>query len=107
MGEAPMYYVQNSHPAIISRETFHMAQVEIARRKALQPSVEKKASTAVGKYSRYALSEVLVCGECGSRYKSDFSQRKLRHIHPSSFFPETTWAWKMKFYWSVEDIQCS
>ena len=69
MGEAPMYYVQNSHPAIISRETFHMAQVEIARRKALQPSVEKKASTAVGKYSRYALSEVLVCGECGSRYK--------------------------------------
>ena len=53
MGEAPMYYVQNSHPAIISRETFQMAQVEIARRKALQPSVEKKASTAVGKPRRW------------------------------------------------------
>mgnify|MGYP005769544449 FL=1 len=69
MGEAPMYYVQNSHPAIISRETYHMTQAEIARRKALTPSSEKKATTYTGKYSKYALSEVLICGECGSRYK--------------------------------------
>ena len=69
MGEAPMYYVQNSHPAIISRETYHMTQAEIARRKALTPSSEKKATTYTGKYSKYALSEVLICGECGSRDK--------------------------------------
>lgn len=69
MGEAPMYYVQNSHPAIISRETYHMAQAEIARRKTLSPASEKKAVTVAGKYSKYALSEVLVCGECGSRYR--------------------------------------
>ena len=69
MGEAPMYYVQNSHPAIISRETYHMTQAEIARRKTLAPASEKKAVTVAGKYSRYALSEVLVCGECGSRYR--------------------------------------
>ena len=69
MGEAPMYYVQNSHPAIISRETYHMTQAEIARRKTLAPASEKKAETVAGKYSKYALSEVLVCGECGSRYR--------------------------------------
>lgn len=69
MGEAPMYYVQNSHPAIISRETYHMTQAEIARRKTLAPASEKKAVTVAGKYSKYALSEVLVCGECGSRYR--------------------------------------
>lgn len=69
MGEAPMYYVQNSHPAIISRETYHMTQAEIARRKTLAPASENKAVTVAGKYSKYALSEVLVCGECGSRYR--------------------------------------
>lgn len=69
MGEAPMYYVQNSHPAIISREIYHMTQAEIARRKTLAPASEKKAVTVAGKYSKYALSEVLVCGECGSRYR--------------------------------------
>ena len=69
MGEAPMYYVQNSHPAIISRETYHMTQAEIARRKTLAPASEKKAVTVAGKYSKYALSEVLMCGECGSRYR--------------------------------------
>lgn len=69
MGEAPMYYVQNSHPAIISRETYHMTQAEIARRKTLAPASEKKAVTVAGKYSKFALSEVLVCGECGSRYR--------------------------------------
>lgn len=69
MGEAPMYYVQNSHPAIISRETYHITQAEIARRKTLAPASENKAVTVAGKYSKYALSEVLVCGECGSRYR--------------------------------------
>lgn len=69
MGEAPMYYVQNSHPAIISRETYHITQAEIARRKTLAPASENKAVTVAGKYSKYALSELLVCGECGSRYR--------------------------------------
>ncbi len=67
-GEAPMYYVQNSHPAIVSRETFHKAQEELLRRKTRTPQ-STKAVTASGKYSRYALTDVLICGECGSRYK--------------------------------------
>ena len=46
-----------------------MSQAESERRKALTPSSEKKATTYTGKYSKYALSEVLICGECGSRYK--------------------------------------
>lgn len=68
-GEAPMYYVQNSHPAIISRETYNRVQEELAKRKAKTPQSEKTAITAVGKYSKYALTDVLICGECGTRYK--------------------------------------
>ncbi len=67
-GEAPMYYVQNSHPAIISREIYNKVQEEKARRNAKTP-MSSKAITAVGKYSKYALTDVLICGECGTRYK--------------------------------------
>lgn len=68
-GEAPMYIVENNHEAIISREVFNRVQEELVRRKTIVPQFEKKALTASGKYSRYALTDVLMCGECGSRYK--------------------------------------
>ena len=68
-GEAPMYYVQNSHPAIIDRVTFNNVQEELARRRAKSPASTKSSITATGKYSRYALTDVLICGECGTRYR--------------------------------------
>ena len=68
-GEAPMYIVENSHAAIISRETYNRAQEELSRRKAKAPQSRKTAITASGKYSKYALTDVLICGECGSRYR--------------------------------------
>ena len=68
-GEAPMYIVENNHPAIISREVFNRAQEELIRRQALQAKSDKTSITATGKYSKYALTEVLQCAECGSRYR--------------------------------------
>lgn len=67
-GEAPMYYVHNNHDPIISRETFNKAQEELLRRNALKPATSSTV-TAQGRYSRYSLSEILHCDECGSRYK--------------------------------------
>ena len=64
-----MYYVQNNHPAIISREKFNKVQEELTRRKNKAPQSAKTAITSTGKYSKYALTEVLVCGECGSRFR--------------------------------------
>ena len=32
-GETPQYYVENSHPAIVSAEVFELTQVELARRR--------------------------------------------------------------------------
>ena len=68
-GEAPMYIVENNHPAIISREVFNRTQEGLSRRNALQLQSDKTAVTANGHYSKYALTEVLHCAECGSRYK--------------------------------------
>ena len=68
-GEAPMWLVENSHPAIIPREIFNKTQEELSRRRAITPVSQKTSLTATGKYSRYALKDVLICGECGTRYR--------------------------------------
>lgn len=68
-GEAPMWLVENSHPAIISREMFNKVQEEISRRKTVSPVSKKTSLTATGKYSKYALKDVLRCGECGTKYR--------------------------------------
>ena len=44
-GEAPMYYVQNNHPAIIDRVTFNKVQEELARRKTKTPGSAKSSIT--------------------------------------------------------------
>ena len=68
-GQLPKYYVHNCHPAIIDRTTFQKVQEEIARRSS-KKKTSAKAKTELGKYSgKYALSELLVCGECGSPYR--------------------------------------
>lgn len=68
-GEAPMYYVHNNHEAIVTREQFNRVQEELLRRNTIVPKNASKAISAQGRYSRYALTEIMHCDECGSRYK--------------------------------------
>lgn len=69
-GERAMYYVENNHPAIISREMFDQVRKEMTRRSSKRKVLQKSGKTELGKYSgKYALTELLVCGECGSPYK--------------------------------------
>lgn len=69
-GQLPMYLVTNNHQGIIDRQTFDAVQVEMARRGACKSPSRKNAPTGLSAYkSRYALSERLVCGECGTLYR--------------------------------------
>lgn len=69
-GELPMYLVKNHHEPIISRADFNRAQEEMARRSAKRSIADKLTKTEQGKYSaKYALSELLICGECGTHYR--------------------------------------
>ena len=69
-GERAKYYVENNHPAIIDRATFGKVQEEIARRSGLRKVKQVGTKTELGKYSsKYALTEQLVCGECGTPYR--------------------------------------
>ena len=69
-GERGQSYVENNHPAIIPRELFYRVQEEMTRRASKRKVMQKTGKTELGKYSaKYALSELLVCGECGTPYK--------------------------------------
>ena len=68
-GEAPMYYVKDNHVGIIDRETFNRTQEEIARRLNVRPSTDKLSVTGQGKYSRYALTDIFRCAECGTKFR--------------------------------------
>ena len=68
-GQLPMYLIENHHEGIVSREKFDAVQAEMARRNAAK-SPSKNAVTGMASYaSKYALSERLVCGECGTLYR--------------------------------------
>ena len=68
-GERTKYLVSNNHPAIVDRDLFNAVQAELARRSSKRRTSDKTL-TSLGKYSgKYALSELLICAECGSPYK--------------------------------------
>ena len=69
-GERPKYYVENNHPAIIDATTFARVQEEVARRSTKRQSYRKGQGEIKMRYSaKYALTQVMVCGECKSPYR--------------------------------------
>lgn len=69
-GERPQYYIENNHPAIIDSATFGRVQEELARRAGKRKVKQVGTKTEQGKYcGKYALTELLICGECGTPYR--------------------------------------
>ena len=85
-GEAPKYYVENSHEGIISRETHDLVQNEMNRRS------EKGSGHSCGDI----LSGHLICGDCGYAYG-----RKL--WHSTSKYRRVVWQCNRKF---VNEERC-
>lgn len=69
--KSPMYYAENTHPAIIDEETFELAKEEMERRQ----NDKQKAVGRTRYSSKYPFSGILVCGNCGSRLR-----RHLRKV---------------------------
>ena len=68
-GERPMYLVTDHHVPIVDRDTYNRVQQELARRSSKR-KVSDKTTTEQGKYSsKYALTELLICGHCGTPYR--------------------------------------
>lgn len=64
-GELPMYYAEDTHEAVIDKDTFNQVQIELKKRAAKY--------TPVPPYrNKYLFTGLLHCGFCGKRF-----QRKL------------------------------
>ena len=75
VGQMAQYYMPDHHEAIVSREQYNAVKTEMARRGALR-TPSKQAVTGRSCYtSKYALSDRLFCGECGTLYR-----RKTRNV---------------------------
>ena len=80
-GERPMYLITDHHAPIIDRDTYDRVQQELARRSSKR-KISDKTITEQGKYSsKYALSELLICGNCGTPYRrTTWSARGKKQI---------------------------
>lgn len=61
-GQLPQYYIENSHPAIITREEFEKAQLLL-----------QKKAPKLSERQEYPLSKKLFCSLCGSVFKKQHS----------------------------------
>ena len=71
-GEIPQYYVENSHPAIITPEEFDMVQEEFLKR---ENAGKQYSSTSI-------FASKMICGDCGSYFgaKVWHSNSKYRRV---------------------------
>lgn len=69
-GIVPQYYVEDDHEPIIPKELFYRVQEEMARRASMCKSAVTRKKNQKSKYSStYALTGMLICGECGQQYR--------------------------------------
>lgn len=81
-GDAPMYYVKDSHPSIISREDFEKVQELMTTRAKSKGNIEGNREKYL---NRYAFTGTIICGHCGCTFK--------RHIDNSGTVAEAAcWA---------------
>lgn len=65
-GHLPQYYVENNHDAIIPKELFLQAHEELHRRNNIYTGEDKNKRIYS---SKYALSSITFCGDCGDIYR--------------------------------------
>jgi DNA invertase Pin-like site-specific DNA recombinase len=79
-GEVPSYWVENSHPAIVSVEVWEMVQAEIARRESLGTRHSGK----------HAFSGKIFCAQCGGHFGS-------KRWHSTSQYSRQVWQCNNKY----------
>ena len=69
-GIVPQYYVEDDHEPIIPKELFYRVQEELARRAAMNKAAVTRKKNQKSKFSsEYALTGLLLCGDCGQEYR--------------------------------------
>ncbi len=81
-GDVPQYYVENSHPAIIDKETWEAVQLEMERRReyGYQHGIDKVDHTN----NKNPFSGRVICGNCGKAYWRkgwyNYKEENMRYV---------------------------
>jgi len=69
-GQRKQYYINRSHPAIVSDEVFERVQKEMTKRARVIRHEDGTEGLSTNKYNgKYLLGNLLVCGDCGASYR--------------------------------------
>ena len=83
-GQKKMYFVENSHPAIVTKEVFKAAQVERTKRNV--KSNDEKEVVESHHQNRYSsknpLSNKIICSECGALYRRTVWTKRNKEKEP-------------------------
>lgn len=77
-GERAKYYVEDTHPAIVSKYIFDRVQEEMKRRERVIRNDDGSIEASKSKFnSKYLLGNLLVCGDCGASYRRRTERGKV------------------------------
>ena len=77
-GEVDQYFMTDTHPAIISRETYDNVQEEMKKRERIIHKNDGTTEISKKAYSGKCLfSNLLVCGHCGASYRRRTERGKV------------------------------
>lgn len=83
-GQKKMYFVENSHPAIVTKEVFKAAQAERTKRN--MKSNDEKEVVESHHQNRYSsknpLSNKIICSECGALYRRAVWTKRNKEKEP-------------------------
>ena len=78
VGQRTRYYVKGSHQAIISPEIFDKVQEEMLNRARLLRTADGNQISSGNRYSsKYLLSNLLICGDCGGGFRRRTERGKI------------------------------
>lgn len=78
VGQRTRYYVKGSHPAIISPEIFDKVQEEMLNRARLLRTADGNQISSGNRFSsKYLLSNLLICGNCGGGFRRRTERGKI------------------------------
>lgn len=76
--ERAKYYIEDTHPAILSKDIFNRVQEEMKRRERIVRNDDGSIEASKSKFnSKYILGNLLVCVDCGASYRRRTERGKV------------------------------